>query len=55
MMLSAKRACKKQPKRTGYKFKGWYLSKNYSKSSKITQIEKGTTGEMDLYAKWKKK
>ncbi len=44
-----------KPKRTGYKFKGWYLSKNYSKSSKITQIEKGTTGEMDLYAKWKKK
>ncbi len=29
-----------KPVRKGYKFKGWYLDKNFAKSSKITRIEK---------------
>lgn len=38
--------------RTGYQFAGWYLRSNFSKSSKITAIKKGTTGNKTLYAKW---
>lgn len=38
--------------RTGYQFAGWYLKSNFSKSSKVTTIKKGTTGNKTLYAKW---
>ena len=34
----------------GYRFEGWYKEKKYV--NKVTQIEKGTTGNIELYAKW---
>ena len=43
----------RQPKRSGYKFKGWYKDKNCTK--KVTRIKKGSTGNLTLYAKWTKK
>jgi len=43
----------KTPKKKGYIFKGWYSDKKCTK--KVTQIKKGSTGKVTLYAKWKKK
>ena len=43
----------KSPTRKGYTFKGWYSDKKCTK--KVTQIKKGSTGNVTLYAKWKKK
>ena len=43
----------KNPTRKGYVFKGWYADKKYKK--KVTSIKKGGTGNIVLYAKWKKK
>lgn len=43
----------KNPTRAGYKFMGWYTDSKYKK--KVTQIKKGSTGNIKLYAKWKKK
>ena len=43
----------KKPTRKGYTFKGWYSDKKCTK--KVTQIKKGSTGNVTLYAKWKKK
>ena len=40
----------KNPSRSGYTFDGWYTDSKYTK--KITEIEKGTTGDKTLYAKW---
>jgi len=40
-------------KKKGYIFKGWYSDKKCTK--KVTQIKKGSTGNVTLYAKWKKK
>ena len=40
----------KNPTRKGYTFKGWYRDSKYKK--KITQIKKGSTGSLVLYAKW---
>lgn len=40
----------KEPKKTGYTFAGWY--KESSRKNKITVITKGTTGNLNLYAKW---
>ena len=42
----------KNPTRKGYTFKGWYKDKKFKK--KVTQIKKGTTGKVTLYAKWAK-
>ena len=42
----------KNPTRKGYTFKGWYSDKKCTK--KVTQIKKGSTGKVTLYAKWKK-
>lgn len=39
--------------RKGYVFKGWYLDKKFKK--KVTVINKGSSGNKTLYAKWKKK
>ena len=39
------------PTRTGYTFEGWYRASDYS-GDKVTQIAKGTTGDITLYAKW---
>ena len=43
----------KSPTRKGYTFKGWYSDKKCTK--KVTQIKKGSTGNVTLYAKWAKK
>lgn len=40
----------KNAARKGYSFKGWYKDKKYQK--KVTQIKKGSTGNVTLYAKW---
>lgn len=40
------------PTRAGYTFVGWYRDAAYSQ--RITQIVQGTTGNLKLYAKWKK-
>ena len=40
----------KDPKKTGYTFKGWYSDKKYTKQVKT--IRKGSTGNKTLYAKW---
>ena len=36
----------------GYTFEGWYDSADYK--NKVTEIAKGTVGEVNVYAKWKK-
>lgn len=41
------------PVRAKYTFEGWYTNSNYS-SKKFTSIPKGSTGNVTLYAKWKK-
>ncbi len=43
----------KNPTRKGYTFKGWYSDKKCTK--KVTQVKKGSTGNITLYAKWTKK
>ncbi len=40
----------KNATRKGYTFKGWYSDKKYK--NKVTQIKKGSTGNVTLYAKW---
>jgi len=36
----------------GYIFGGWYDGEDFNKASKVTEIKKGTTGNITLYAKW---
>ena len=36
------------PTRNGYKFEGWFDSKN----NQVTEIKKGSTGKLELTAKW---
>lgn len=43
----------KNPTRKGYVFKGWYKDSKYK--NKVTKIKKKSTGNVTLYAKWKKK
>ena len=38
------------PTRKGYTFKGWYTSEEWK--TKVTQIVKGSTGNLKLYARW---
>ncbi len=40
-----------EPIRTGYEFKGWYLTENFTGNT-VTHIEKGSLGNKKLYAKW---
>ena len=40
------------PTRTDYEFAGWYTDETFSEENKITTIEKGTIGDITLYAKW---
>ena len=40
----------KNPKKTGYKFLGWYSDSKYK--HKVKSIKKGSTGDIKLYAKW---
>ncbi|WP_195374829.1 MULTISPECIES: InlB B-repeat-containing protein [Parabacteroides] len=35
-----------------YKFMGWYTEPTFAISSEITEISKGSTGDIILYAKW---
>lgn len=39
------------PTRTGYTFDGWYRDAEFT-GEKVTTIAKGTTGNIELYAKW---
>ena len=41
------------PTRDGYVFEGWYTCSDYS-CDPITSIEEGTTGDLNLHAKWAK-
>ena len=41
-----------EPTHEGYSFKGWYTDNSYT--NQITVIEKGTSGNYILYAKWEK-
>lgn len=41
----------KDPFKCGYKFLGWYDNANFT-GSKITEIKKGSTGDLKFYAKW---
>lgn len=43
----------KKPTKKGYTFVGWYTDKKFK--NKVTKIKKGSTGNVTLYAKWKKK
>ena len=38
------------PIKVGHIFDGWYIDKEYT--TKITQIPKGSEGDVDVYAKW---
>ena len=42
----------KEPTKDGYTFEGWYTDKSFTEESKVTEIKKGSIGEMTLYAKW---
>ena len=42
------------PTKDGYIFDGWYILDGNNKQN-ITKIEEGTTGNINLYAKWKEK
>ncbi len=44
----------KAPSRTGYDFKNWYLSSDFS-GDPVTKIAGGKTGNLKLYAKWNAK
>ena len=43
------------PKRKGYKFCGWYTSKEFDENTQIEKIDTGSYGDIKIYAKWKKK
>ena len=40
----------KKPKKEGYTFKGWYSSSDFNTENKVTKIESGSTGDINLYA-----
>jgi uncharacterized repeat protein (TIGR02543 family) len=40
------------PVMSGYTFGGWYGSTTFDADKKVTQIAKGTTGNIALYAQW---
>ncbi|MBD5444088.1 MAG: hypothetical protein HDR29_00915, partial [Lachnospiraceae bacterium] len=39
--------------REGYTFDGWYKDAEFTESEKVTEITKGSTGDITLYAKWR--
>ena len=39
------------PNKSGYAFAGWYKDSEFT--TKVTEITKGSTGDVTLYAKWK--
>ena len=42
----------KNPTKAGFTFEGWYTDNSFTEESKVTEIKKGSIGEMTLYAKW---
>ena len=38
--------------KTGYTFGGWYTDKACTETNKVTEITKGSTGNITLYAQW---
>ena len=44
----------KDIKRDGYKFLGWYTTRDYKEDSRITIIDKNAPETLELYAKWEK-
>ncbi len=40
------------PVKMGYIFEGWYTTNTFDSDSKVSSIVKGSTGNIDLYAKW---
>ena len=42
----------KDPVKSGYTFKGWYLESSFR--TKVTNIAKGSTGNKSFYARWEK-
>lgn len=40
------------PERKGYEFAGWFTTEDFSLDSEIKKIEKGSTGNKKIYAKW---
>lgn len=45
---TSKRFC--NPSKTGYHFDGWFLDSGFT--APVSSLQKGTTGNLDLYAKW---
>lgn len=43
-----------EPTRKGYVFDGWYLDSKFKNKLEDTVIEKGSTGNIKVYAKWSK-
>jgi len=41
------------PTRIGFVFEGWFTDPEFTAKNKKTQIAKGSTGDITLYAKWK--
>lgn len=41
------------PVKEGYIFEGWYKDALFTETGKVTEIPKGSTGDITLYAKWK--
>ena len=39
-----------EPVQTGYTFKGWYKSNNHDESNRFNKIDRGTTGNVNVYA-----
>gem|GEM_PF-2703482 len=42
----------KDPTRTGYTFEGWFTDAGFAAGTDITEIPIGSTGAVDVYAKW---
>ena len=42
----------KNATKTGYTFGGWYTDEACTETNKVTEITKGSTGAVTLYAKW---
>lgn len=45
----------KDPTKSGYTFKGWYTSKDFAASSKVTSVAGKKNQTIAVYAKWKAK
>lgn len=41
-----------EPTRPGYTFVGWFTTSAFDEDTKVTKIEVGSEGQINLYAKW---